>query len=235
MQASWGYRKRFSLPVLAFPSFPVRVCKQPELPFGAYVKSNVKTEYNTGESIRLDCKKGFKKIGTPSRFCISGRWTAFPFECKGALLKVSHVKTVLLVKISFKFLITSSLTVSCVLVPSSHLNLVKAKIHSLTFLTVVASRSSNTFLVEEQSALLEPGVLLNVPQAIPLGVPRDTSVFVTASAGTVVLNKVSRSEYLRHSPPPSLPCLVLPQDSVCFHYCTYPSCRRSAVSCAKSS
>ncbi|XP_031558404.1 CUB and sushi domain-containing protein 1-like [Actinia tenebrosa] len=58
------------------------VCQQPDLPFGSYVKTNLKSEYKTGESVTLDCKTGFIKEGNPRRICISGRWTAFPFECK---------------------------------------------------------------------------------------------------------------------------------------------------------
>ena len=64
----------------------VRACKVPDLPFGAYVISQIKPAYKTGDRITLGCKKGLKKKGNSMRICISGRWTAFPFKCEGEVL-----------------------------------------------------------------------------------------------------------------------------------------------------
>lgn len=63
--------------------YPVPACKIPDLPFGAFIKSQIKSTYKTGDRIELGCKRRFKKIGNALRICISGKWTAFPFECKG--------------------------------------------------------------------------------------------------------------------------------------------------------
>ena len=47
--------------------------------------SNYNRTYLTGEVITLACKKGFQEQagGNPVRVCIHGRWTQFPFKCKG--------------------------------------------------------------------------------------------------------------------------------------------------------
>ncbi|XP_020912105.1 complement factor H-related protein 1 [Exaiptasia diaphana] len=58
-------------------------CTQPVLPFGAYVMSIIKSMYKTGDRIQIGCKTGFKQSGNPYRICMSGRWTAFQFQCKG--------------------------------------------------------------------------------------------------------------------------------------------------------
>ncbi|XP_048586831.1 sushi, von Willebrand factor type A, EGF and pentraxin domain-containing protein 1-like isoform X3 [Nematostella vectensis] len=64
----------------------MQVCKVlQELPFGARIKypESPNRYYQTGESITLACKEGFKQKekGTPKWLCVSGKWTKFPFEC----------------------------------------------------------------------------------------------------------------------------------------------------------
>lgn len=63
------------------------MCTLPSIPFSTYIKEPVNSNrtYKTGERIKLECKKGFKKQpgGNPIRICISGQWTQFPFKCEG--------------------------------------------------------------------------------------------------------------------------------------------------------
>lgn len=90
--------------------FLVRTCRLPDIPSSMYIAKPTKYNrtYLTGEVITLACKKDFEEQvgGNPVRVCIYGRWTQFPFQCKGincCLLKhlnkyLSNIKYIILKK-----------------------------------------------------------------------------------------------------------------------------------------